>query len=161
MDNTDCLEALDDERIALGWDCECDCLTGKCLCWEPCLWDPELGSFVYTPNDELCDDDISCTIDDCDPLFGCIYIPDDDYCDDDISCTDDYCDRNRGCINDEDDDYCDDGIFCTIDICDRRKGCINKEDDSLCEGGSADGNECADPDICDRRKDCIASPKPA
>jgi hypothetical protein len=77
---------------------------------------PTLGCVPGTPPD--CDDQIDCTIDDCDNQAGeCVHAPDDDFCEDNNVCTDNFCGVS-GCEVVFNTDPCNDGMLCTInDVC--------------------------------------------
>ena len=71
------------------------------------------------------DDGVSCTVDRCDTILGCVHAPDNGACDDGDACTSDSCDPATGCV------YtpisCDDGDACTTDSCDPVTGCRNTD----------------------------------
>src|SRR3990167_5272322 len=108
------------------------------------------GFCVYTPDNDLCDDDISCTSNVCNPnstaanaATGCIITPLDSRCDDGFDCTEDTCEPDNSDSNDDGctytpaDDQCDDGFSCTRDRCnpddeDAVDGCTHEMLDSQC-----------------------------
>jgi hypothetical protein len=104
-----------------------------------------------------CDDGTICTIDKCDPLFGCYQILTADpccagavhKCDDGNTCTTDSCsDDGTGCINSNNASPCDDDNPCTVeDTCDKGE----------CESGVPnscnDGNPCT-ADSCNEATGC-------
>jgi hypothetical protein len=104
----------------------------------------------------ICDDNIPCTLDSCDPDEGCTSIPVDERCPahPTDACAVSICDLDEGCIftpkdcNDIDacttdscDSFtgecefrpinCDDNNACTEDFCDTFRGCVNND---ICEG---------------------------
>lgn len=133
-----------------------DCTSDKC--------DEALGTCTNTPNDQscvdaltepdlchtyycdktigcysepiLCDDDIHCTIDTCNPATGCVFTPADFLCDDNVTCTEDTCQESIGkCVNVPKNSWCDDYDACTTDLCDINLDCVSESVD------------CADPDM--------------
>ena len=100
-----------------------------------------------------CDDDIDCTIDDCDAEAGCVHIPSDSACDDDIACTADICDAVNGCTHAPEDATCEDGFPCTINTCDPDSGCTLTPDDGACNDQNACTNE-----VCDPQTGCETTP---
>ena len=88
--------------------------------------------------DAECDDSVPCTMDTCQPQFGCYHTPDETLCDDGIDCTQDTCDAKQGCVweNLPDGFSCDDGDLCTQpDSC---LGGVCATETTLCD----DGNDC-------------------
>lgn len=130
------------EHFEIACDDENDCTTDKC--------DLELGMCTNTPDDAfcqptevnlcrnyfcdaeigcysvgiVCEDNIHCTVDTCEPSIGCVYTPSNFLCDDNITCTEDICDDSIGkCVNIPRNDYCDDFDGCTTDLCDINNDC--------------------------------------
>jgi hypothetical protein len=89
-----------------------------------------------------CDDGVSCTVDSCDVLLGCLHEPSNDLCDDGNACTTDECLLVADCINNPAPGPCNDGNGCTVG-----DACV----DSVCSPGTpkecSDGNPCTD-DAC-------------
>jgi len=84
--------------------------------------DKHIGCFT---EDIICDDDIQCTVDTCNPAVGCIHTPVSFLCDDNITCTDDVCDADIGkCVNIPNNARCDDYDGCTTDLCDINMDCV-------------------------------------
>ena len=86
-----------------------------------------------------CDDQIDCSVDECDPIEGCQSNPDHSVCDDSNICTDDVCltEGTPGCSNTSVDDGtpCDDGWECLGGVCICVPDCEGKDCDSDgCEG---------------------------
>jgi uncharacterized repeat protein (TIGR01451 family) len=108
------------------------------------------GRDVCRPGPQLnCDDANTCTIDACDPVFGCghVVIP----CDDGNPCTDDTCDPTLQCISTFNAAPCDDHNACTLtDVC----------SSGACVGSTAvacnDADVCT-ADICDPALRCVAT----
>jgi hypothetical protein len=46
----------------------------------------------------VCNDNVQCTVDACQPAKGCVYTPDNTRCNDNQSCTKDSCDAVKGCV---------------------------------------------------------------
>ena len=108
------------------------------------------GSCLFTPNNMLCEDNIPCTLDECDiNIGGCTHTTMDEFCDDSVSCTIDSCDPNEGCLHEASNSNCDDKIECTIDICDLRDDCLHYSNDLLCN----DNNLCT-IDNCSNENGC-------
>ncbi len=86
-------------------------LSGQCSCGF-CMWQESV----------VCEDDNPCSNDLCDPLLGCQYVPNNEPCDDGLSCTlSDTC--NAGACESLDFLTCDDGNPCTEDGCQEPLGC--------------------------------------
>ena len=123
----------------------------------------------------LCDDNIPCTIDDCDVVLdSCRFTPQNALCDNGLFCDgNENCDPILGCqpgfdpcggfFCDEPSDTCgtcvtdadcDDFITCTVDSCDVATGfCSNLPNDANCDNGLfCDGFE-----TCDALLDCQAA----
>ncbi len=100
-------------------------------------------------DDELCDDEVECTINTCAPT-GCERTLDDDACDDDVDCTLDTC-TPTGCERTLDDDACDDDVECTLDSC-TLTGCEHESRAVFCD----DGVDCTE-DTCEPTG-CVSSP---
>lgn len=93
--------------------------------------------------DRDCDDDNLCTIDSCDPRYGCIYAPSGaKTCDDKSACTiNDRCD-GQICFGDP--ILCEDNNICTDNTCDPAVGCQFIPNDLPCD----DNNVCTYDDQC-------------
>lgn len=131
---------------ANGQECglENQCMTGGICVDGTCMGSIELP----------CIDGIGCTLDDCNPLTGCLYTPDHVKCDDGNECTNDLCqpvcdeqgncEEGTGCANvpAEEGQLCDDEDLCTeADMCVA----------GVCLGEKVepdDGNPCTE-DLCD------------
>ena len=102
--------------------------------------DPDAGIVPGIPLD--CDDQNPCSLDDCNPLTGCVSEP--IVCYDDNLCTEDSCDPDAGgCVHLGKD--CDDGKPCTADACDPATGdCTNWLD---CQDGNACTYDWCDPQL--------------
>ncbi len=83
-----------------------------------------------------CSDGNTCTSDSCEPLTGCQFTPNDDPCNDNIACTiNDHCDGGScvaGGLLD-----CNDNNLCTDDVCDFATGCVHLDNQALCDDGNA------------------------
>ncbi len=85
-----------------------------------------VGSGCQAGEPVVCDDEIDCTDDLCDPSSGdCIAVPQDFLCDDGVVCTENTCDEETGCQLILRHDRCDDDDVCTDDACDAVSGCTN------------------------------------
>jgi hypothetical protein len=95
---------------------------------------------------EPCDDNIECTVDDCDSAGKCRHRPSPEACDDGIGCTEDICNPTRGCVHQESDERCE---FCAPGSrCDAKfKGCV----------GATVLTSCSDDDPCTKDSCVIAS----
>ncbi len=91
-----------------------------------------------------CDDELPCTLDQCDPKRGCVHLPQEGPCEDGNKCSkDDYCDSGAckpGSAVD-----CDDKDPCTDDHCNPDEGCSYTLNTAPCE----DGDACTEGDTCD------------
>ena len=102
------------------------------------------GSCVASKNLN-CDDSNKCTVDVCDPVFGCDHAPLSlgALCDDGNACT--TTDTCIGGVCAGKPLNCDDANACTIDLCTATGGCTSIIDDSsIC----SDGDPCSGPDAC-------------
>ncbi len=124
-----------------------------------------------------CDDQNPCTLDNCDPLQGCVYksltgeaCDDGDACtvaghctagqcvsnplecDDDNPCTDDFCDPATGCIHTLNKAPCDDGDLCTINDTCQLGECLSSGPLNC-----MDGNPCTE-DGCSPEVGCTFKP---
>jgi len=111
--------------------CPADCKIGEC--------NPDLPG-AATP----CDDDNSCTIDQCAPAGVCHHPPaSGGECDDGSACTiGDHC-SFAACLHKNLVD-CDDGNACTADKCEPQSGCFHAPMTAACN----DGSPCTVGDIC-------------
>ncbi len=120
-----CVFEADDALCSNGVFCDgvetCLVDTGCAVGPEPCATGvcDEMGMrCVECLSNEVCDDDIGCTIDECDVIAGvCVHTPVDERCDDLDACTVDSCDGSgcvfltiEGCC--AEDSTCGDGLFC-------------------------------------------------
>ena len=98
-----------------------------------------------------CEDDNDCTVDSCEPGFGCLNLPaQGSDCDDKDACTGgDQCDAAGTCIGET--LSCDDSNSCTKDSCDSQSGCIS---DPLPGQSCNDQDACTDNDLCDDLGQC-------
>ena len=112
--------------------------------------DEEDDKVVHVPNDALCDDGNTCTANVCDETLGCLdTILDGEACEDGSLCTeDDTCDGDT-CIGEP--VVCDDGEFCNgLETCDPENGdCADGEAPEL-----DDGLDCT-VDACDEDADAV------
>lgn len=110
----------------------------------------------------ICDDNVDCTVDSCDPLYGCVNTPDHSFCDDGDECTDNACvitDEYKGCYSqvskDTDNDYyidinCDGG-----NDCDDNNSSVHPDLEEICDDSidnNCDGLTDQQEDIC---KPCV------
>lgn len=100
-----------------------------------------------------CEDGVTCTVDSCEPGFGCLYSPDELGCDDGIGCTIDHCDPVAGCRSTPSSALCNDGVGCTRDVCDPTGGCAYLPLAAACD----DGVSCT-VDSCDAALGCVSTP---
>jgi len=135
------------------------CLLGTCVV-SPVVCDDDVactvdqcdvtsGGCTHTPVDSLCNDFVPCTLNICDPTQGCVYTPSVSACDDGIACTEDHCDVTDGCSHEAKDLACDDGVPCTLDTCDFGLGCFHTPNSAQC----SDGNPCTQ-DLCKGAQGC-------
>ena len=96
----------------------------------------------------LCEDFNSCTVDTCNPTFGCSHtaVTPGTSCSTAIlglCYTEGVCNMNAACVPDfgGPTTVCDDTISCTVDTCDSVNGCVYTEDNSACESIPT-GNPC-------------------
>jgi len=140
-----CQHATDDSACADGNFCNGD---------ETC----DLQAGCLEGQEVICNDDLDCTIDLCEPFEGCLYIPNDTVCNDNDVCTGvEEClaaapAPGTGCIA-IDPPKCDDGVPCTVDGCDPVDGCSSIPVDSLCD----DGFHCTEA-ACDAELGCVETP---
>ncbi len=97
------------------------------------------------PDRKDCNDKNPCTVDACEPFFGCrpsgeIVAP----CDDGDPCTVRTICNDGRCVA-FGYDTCDDGNACTLDLCKAGFGCTHTPTFALCD----DGNPCTELDLCD------------
>ncbi len=95
----------------------------------------------------ICDDDIDCTEDRCDPASGCVFNPISDRCDDSDICTDDVCDPVSGCQNTLNTAPCDDVDPCTMNDACYQGVCAGEPLDADSDGYVAlecEGDDCDD-----------------
>jgi hypothetical protein len=118
----------------LGCDDKNPCTTDACTPQKGCTYTPNAdncndanactsgdvcGSGACKGAAKLCADNLSCTVDKCDPESGdCSHKLDDTLCDDGNPCTNDSCALGSGCVHGSDDTgTCDDGNDCTKESC--------------------------------------------
>ncbi|MBI5500896.1 MAG: hypothetical protein HY907_11690 [Deltaproteobacteria bacterium] len=75
-------------------------------------------------HDERCANDITCTLETCGPIAGCLSTPHDELCDDGVACTVDACNPEFGCQVAPDDLLCPAPAICRSSRCDLAAGCI-------------------------------------
>lgn len=82
-----------------------DCTTNRC--------NTTLGACEFIPDDSFCQNGLFCDGEEvCDPVLGCVDRPD-IICNDEVDCTIDECDEEIDlCVYTPDDSLCDDGLFC-------------------------------------------------
>ena len=138
---------------------------------------PDSGC-TFAPNEEACDDDNVCTLEDqcgdgmckgggwnacddsnlctddsCLPGAGCINAPNTLPCDDGDKCTEGEVCHLGDCLGGQD-IVCDDEKVCTTDSCDPVQGCLYANNTAACD----DASVCTDGDKC---KDGECEPGPA
>ena len=128
----------------------------------PCtddVCDPEARGCVNAANAATCDDGDACTAGDscagstCQP--GPLLV-----CDDDVACTIDGCDPATGCTTTPDDAPCDDLDPCTLDTC-TGAGCANEPLGGCCHNAGEcgpPGDPCLQAQCADNA--CVAAPIP-
>lgn len=121
-----------------------DCDDGNACTVDSC--DPRFGCMSETIS---CDDSNECTADSCDSATGCLNV--ERPCGDNNECTTDSCDPASGCVNEDNSARCDDSSVCTTDSCDPASGCVN--DTISCD----DDNECT-AESCDAVMGCDSTP---
>ncbi len=116
-------------------------------------------------NDNDCNDDVACTVDQCDITRGaCSHQRNDDACNDDNPCTEELCDVIQGCLYNPVEGDCDDGLYCTVDdLCvggecqggsplECGGSCLSGECSEAAQGCTGevlpDGTECDDGNLC-------------
>jgi hypothetical protein len=114
--------------------------SGPLVLGAPCLVDGD------------CDDDVACTVDQCDPeALRCRFTPDDTSCDDGVYCNGvEQCVAGLGCSPGEP-VACSDGTSCTIDACDEAThACTHTprdaDGDGDPDGNCPGGHDCNDQD---------------
>lgn len=98
----------------------------------------------------FCEDEIDCTLDLCDPTFGCRFSPDDDACDDGDPCTRDVCDPDQGCTS----SLAPDGTSCGPFTCAEDHRCFQGVCSLMDATGVSDGLPCSDGDPCTAGDSC-------
>ena len=88
------------------------------------------GGFCVPGSSITCNDGDGCTVDSCDPVFGCLHPPVN--CDDGNGCTADSCSAGA-CVHTP--ISCDDGNACTIDTCSA----------GMCQHSCSNGSACGAP----------------
>jgi hypothetical protein len=143
--------ACDDSSACTGGDV---CANGKCIgvglncndnvscTLDAC--DPKAGC-THVANAASCNDNNACTSDTCDVVGGCFYAPKSGgACDDGNSCTSGESCALGKCTGGTVTGSCNDGNACTIDTCDAVKGCVSTPTSGAC----SDGNACTTGDTC-------------
>ena len=123
------------------------------------------------PCDGGCDDGNPCTVDQCDPVDGCVSsasangTPCDDpdpcrlggscsggicgggvaTCDDGVVCTVDTCTADGGCLHGTDDQACATGNLCVLRQCHPLQGCVDLALIDCDDGNACNGKETCDP----------------
>ena len=120
---------------------------------DPCTIGEHCNGGVCVSSEPVCDDQVDCTNDSCEPGVGCTYLPDPTSCDDGVSCTTDSCSPVSGCASAPVGSACADDHDCTSEVCDAVDGCIVTTHDTTCE----DGTDC-NVDVCDVGSGCVATP---
>ncbi len=105
-----------------------------------------------TDEGAICDDGVSCTVDTCDAVAGCVHTPDAGACFDGNECTVDVCDAVNGCASLPRIGNCDDSNPCTVGESCQGGGCKGGNP-SNCQDGS---NCTANP--CDPQLGCLSLP---
>jgi hypothetical protein len=117
-----------------------NCFTKECVVGTGC---------VFTPHDEMCDDDVNCTLDTC--LDGkCVSTPQNDHCPN-HGCIHSICDPIKDCITTLNQTACIDTVACTVDTCNQDGTCTHTPMSGQCPLPPT--NECA-TSICDVEKGC-------
>jgi len=95
----------------------------------------------------VCNDNNACTINDCQPVTGCVYTP--IICNDNNACTTDTCNTATGCVYTP--IVCNDNNACTDNRCDTTTGCWYPA--IVC----TDNNACT-TDTCNTTTGCLYTP---
>lgn len=112
---------------------------------------------------KVCDDEIACSEDYCNPLTGnCFFEPNNTKCEDTAECTNDECSLELGkCVNKPDSLNCNDGDSCTVDYCSMSGMCeaytIDCTDEVVCSDDSCVDGACVhnfNHTNCDDGFDC-------
>jgi len=150
-------DALCDDKVGCTID-RCHQTTGLCLhipddavcdnglfCDGQEFCDPLSG--CQPASSTPCDDNVTCTIDECNEADNtCTHIPDSQMCNDGLFCNgEEYCDSRLDCRSRP--PPCVDNVPCTIDACDESSdSCRNTPDHAGCSNGLfCDGAEYCDP----------------
>ncbi len=96
----------------------------------------------------VCSDGVSCTIDTCNSLVGCVHSPAQGGCEDNVACTMDTCHVLFGCSHFPNHGACTDSDTCTLDSCVAAVGCK--------QTAAADATNCSDGDPCSLGDACKA-----
>ena len=128
-------------------------------------------------DEDLCDDSVACTVDQCVPDIGCVHEVVDSFCPEGTVCKNSVCDVSEGCtLVPLTGKACDDGSVCTledacnngdctgspldcnddnvctIDSCSALEGCLTTANTAGCD----DGNVCTLEDACSNSQ-CVSS----
>lgn len=176
------MDTCDATGKCIGKPVVCDdknqCTTDSCDLFDGCLFAPKLGNpcddnDICTASDEckngvcqgitmVCNDNNTCTTDNCDPEKGCQYKNKDNGtpCDDNKPCTS--ADGQPDCKGDCDSCsagicygkpvVCQDNNLCTNDYCDEAVGCQHIPNTAFCN----DNNPCTQNDQC-TEKACVGA----
>lgn len=166
-DNINFLDKHDDDDCGCydKWDCTLDycekdnsctfipkddlCNNDNIFCNGLDICDPKYGC---VPGPLPCDDNILCTVDQCDEASkSCTHIPNNNLCQNPCL-IDAICDPHKGCIGGI--NPCDDNIDCTIDSCDTEGHCVHVPNNNLCE------QTFCSPQICNITTGCELAPNP-
>lgn len=118
-----------------------------------------LCQYDYTARVEtLCNDELPCTVDSCDPVngapgTGCMHVAHSELCPTVAidNCAPYVCSLTAGCVATPDDSRCpSDGVDCTHETCNADGSCASNPDDALCPD---DGIPCT-ADTCDPLMGC-------
>jgi len=156
----------DDPCTADTCDSELGCLNTPMQDNEICDINPNVKEVClnglceeYCDSNSDCNDNIDCTVDECNPdNHSCTFSSDHISCDDGVFCNGaEYCDMNFGCTEGMVPE-CDDQISCTDDICDTQDDqCVSVPQDYLCDDDNActidtcsETNDCQHEEICSR-----------
>ncbi len=147
LENGECVSEYHDGPCDDGDLCTVDshCMAGEC---------------VGVPRD--CDDGNPCTLNECDPIRGCVETLLTGPCDDGNVCTSNTVCRFGACVGDLKD--CDDGNFCTDNPCDPVEGCLTIYNDNPCDDQltctindrCVEGVCVGEPDPCDDGNPCTS-----
>ena len=127
-------------KCVAGAKLDCD---DKLLCTDDSC-DPKSGC-KHANNTAPCDDGDPCTTGEA-CVFGNCGGGDPTVCDDNLACTSESCDPVKGCVYVPNNSACDDDAPCTVDVCDVVKATCTHT--AAAEGGSCGGDNFCHADIC-------------